>query len=317
MTSITKLEQLVGVHRILHHKPLAEHFAFHTGGPAEYYLETENLEELVKIISLARREGMPVFLLGGGSYSIVAEKGISGLVVKNNCRKFDLRSMGGRVVNGRIQTNGGIIVAESGVLTNQVVRFTIEHALSGLEFQLGLPGTIGGALATAAGFVQTRNVISDCLQQATILTPKNEVRNVGKSFFDSTAGSYIATSGSIILSATFVLNPTPKDILWERGTRAAEYRASVGNMPSTYRQIEVIPPLTSKHEKLPSVAMLLDKTNMQEAAVGGVKLGKDYHFLQNLGQGTASDVETLINNVKQAVKRSFRLDLDWRTGVVK
>ena len=93
-----------------------------------------------------------LFIFLGSGTRVESVKQIKGLVIKNLCRRFDKASVKGTIRKNEIGVENMQVYAQAGVLMNQLVRYTIEEGLSGLEYQLGLPGTVGGAIYTNAKY---------------------------------------------------------------------------------------------------------------------------------------------------------------------
>ena len=119
--------------------PLAALTTFRVGGPAEWLIETRSSEELIAALQLARREAVPVTLLGGGSNVLIADSGVRGLVIRP--RGGSVRAVDSRHVR-----------ADAAVTINGLVRWTITHGAAGLEAWAGTPGTVGGAIFGNAHF---------------------------------------------------------------------------------------------------------------------------------------------------------------------
>lgn len=146
---LSVFEAIVGEKRVMHQEPLHDHTLLKIAAIAEYYMEIDTNETLIKVVKSAREHGTPVYMLGSGA-RVKADGKIAGLVIKNACRKFDIYKIKG----GREKSLGQeLVYAESGVIMNQLTRYTIEEGLEGLEYQLGLPGTVGGAIYTNAKYI--------------------------------------------------------------------------------------------------------------------------------------------------------------------
>lgn len=220
---LDELEEVIGKNRIRQNELLAEHTLLKKGGSVEFYTELDTTEELIKLVRKARSLGMPVVILGGGSKIVIPDEGIQGLVIKNLCRRFDKMSIRGKISEQQIGVSEVLVSAESGALMNQLVRFTIEEGLEGLEYQLGLPGTVGGAIYTNAKF---KNIYArSYLYSVSILNEQGELQSYTKDlpYFLPTEEDIYDTK-DIIISAVFKLIPNDKAILWERGREAGEYR---------------------------------------------------------------------------------------------
>src|SRR3989344_443614 len=125
-TKLIELEKVFGS-RIRLNEPMSAHTTYKIGGVAEYYIDLEKTDDIVKAVQISKQLGLPLFIFGGGSNIVVADHGIKGLVIKNNCRKFDIMTMSGRIKNQKIDVSRALVSAESGVIMNQFVRFTIDQ----------------------------------------------------------------------------------------------------------------------------------------------------------------------------------------------
>lgn len=222
--SVQQIVTLVGEKRVKHSESLATHSIRKVDVLAELYVEVDTVDELIKIVREAQNLKVPVRILGGGA-RIESDKDIPGLVIKNNCRRFDKASMKGSIRQNQMGVQEVMVFAESGVIMNQLVRFTIEEGLAGLEYQLGLPGTVGGAISTNAKYMPKYLMVNKSLQMIRILHENGEIQSYSGQLphFVYTDGGWEETN-DIILSAAFKLTPSDKKILWERGEEAVAWR---------------------------------------------------------------------------------------------
>ncbi len=222
--SIRKIVELIGEKRVKQNESLATHTIVKVDVNAELYLEIDKLDEIIKIVTAAQKLKIPVRMLGGGA-RIESDRDIPGLVIKNNCRRFDKASMKGSIRQNQMGVQEILVYAESGVNMNQLVRFTIEEGLAGLEYQLGLPGTVGGAIYTNAKYIPKYLLVNKALQSVRILHENGEIQtyNGQMPHFVYTDGAWEETN-DIILSAAFKLIPAEKKILWEHGEAAVAWR---------------------------------------------------------------------------------------------
>lgn len=129
--------------RLRRDEPLSRHTSMRVGGPADLFAEVGDDRELAGAIRLAWREGLPIFLLGGGTNLVVADRGVRGLTVKL-----------GRPLGAAIWAEeGGVVAVEVGGAANlkRLVVESMERGLAGLEFAEGIPGTVGGGIRMNAG----------------------------------------------------------------------------------------------------------------------------------------------------------------------
>ncbi len=220
---LEQLEKAIN-RKISINEPLAEHTLLKVPVTSEMYIEIDAQDVLIKTITAARNLGLPVYILGSGA-RIEAEKDVKGLVIKNLCRRFDKVSVKGTIKKNEIGVENMQVYAQAGVLMNQLVRFTVEEGLSGLEYQLGLPGTVGGAIYTNAKYKPKYLPVNKALQSVTLLSEKGEVQT-----YNGEVPYFVFTdepwheSKDVILSAVFKLTPADKKNLWERAEEAVKWR---------------------------------------------------------------------------------------------
>ena len=222
-----KLEEQLGK-RIATDESLVDHTVLKRTAIADLFVSIDTQDMLVKTINAARSLGIPVYILGSGA-RIDADGRIKGLVIKNNCRRFDTAILKGTVKKEQIGVDGVQVYAQAGTLMNQLVRYTLDEGLAGLEYQLGLPGTVGGAIATNAKYEPMYLQVTKALQSVTILGEDGKVETYSNElpYFVYTDEPWQETK-DIILSAVFKLTPSDKSLLWKRGEEAVRWREAEG-----------------------------------------------------------------------------------------
>lgn len=310
-----ELKQTFGT-RLKHGEPMFKHTTFKIGGNALFYIDVEKIDDLIKAVKLANKLKLPFFLFGGGSNIIISDKGINGLVIKNNCRSFEIVHLSGRVKNRKLDFDKVLVYAESGVLMSQLVRYTIDHGLAGLEYQMGLPGTVGGAIYMNSNFPKKDAYVGDYLYSAKILTKEGEIKEVNKSYFGfGYDKSILQKSNEILLSVIFKLEPGNKKMLWEKATEALSYRSST--QPKgvcagcAFRNISIADAMQASTPNLiTSAGYLIDKAGLKGKQIGDAVVS-DMHanFIMNKGNAKAEDVVSLINLIKSEVKKKFGVEL--------
>lgn len=310
----SKLKESLG-ERLKENEPMTLHTTFKIGGPARYYFEAHQKEEIISTVGLCRKIGLPYFIIGGGSNILVSDEGFPGLIIKNRSKKIKILGYQGRIQKTQRTINKLFIEVESGVLMNTLVRYTIEEGFSGLEVFLGLPGTVGGALYINAHFKD--NFVGDCLEGADILDKKWEVRKVNNSYFRfSYDQSVLQKSGEIVLSAIFKLTGGEKGALWEKAQTALEWRQQnhhydLASAGCVFRNISKSDALRIGTPNLTqSAGFVIEAAGLKGKTFGGAKISpKHANFIVNVGGASASDVIKLISFAKTKVKQKFGLTL--------
>ncbi len=208
-------------------KPFGLHEGQEGKFSAKLYIEIDKIDNLIKVVTEARIHKIPFFIIGTGSRTKTPNDEINGLLIKNNCRRFDLFGIKGKIREQQVGIEHKFVYAESGTIFNQLTRFTIEEGLSGLEYQLGLPGTVGGAICTNARYTPKNIYVIDSIEKIKIINEQNEIQEVAADYFISHSSTKFSPTKAVILSVVFQLAPFDKKILWERGNEAVAYRTEL------------------------------------------------------------------------------------------
>ena len=274
---------------------LANYTYFKIGGESDFFFEAKRIEDLIDVILLAKELNIKYFILGEGSNLLVSDKGFRGLVIKNSCR--------------RIEVNKNKIMAQSGAKLKDLVNMAISNSLTGMEFCVGIPGTVGGAVCGNAGAFG--HSIGEFLQEAVLLTKDGEIKIVDKDYFDfDYRKSKLKKSADVLLSAAFQLRKGKKDRiklkaeknLADRKKRLPWKRNSAGCF---FKNI-----VTHDGNKV-SAGLLLDQVGAKELRIGDAAVFSNHaNVLINRGQAKAKEVKELARILKDRVKKRFGLKLE-------
>src|SRR5512136_2838735 len=167
MMNLAGFQSAVGIVQaaIRLNEPVARYTTARIGGPADVLVEATSAKELQSLVVAARKWGLPITILGGGANVLVSDAGIRGLVIINKARRIEFRE------NAQVW-------CESGTVLPTLARECVARGLAGLEWAVGVPGTVGGAVVGNAG-AHGRDVAADLLS-ATILNEINEVADWSK-----------------------------------------------------------------------------------------------------------------------------------------
>lgn len=307
MTFEEKVRRL-GV-QLLRDEPLAKHTTFRIGGPADWYAGATSVEQLEALPELALEHDLPVTVLGGGSNLLVSDLGIRGLVIANQTRWHGLAAE----VRGRWDhpaLRDGQLVAESGVLLAGLARATFRQGLTGLEWAVSVPGTVGGAVignAGAHGSDIAANLAwaavryAGCARQ---VLSREELRYVYRS---SLLKEHLLDPRRqpkpVVLAAGFDLQLGDADAASRRADEfLARRRASQPVEPSA-GSIFRNPPGDY-------AGKLIETLGLKGREVGGAQISlRHANFIVNTGGATADDVTALINLVREAVYRAQAIRL--------
>ncbi|MFZ0638799.1 MAG: UDP-N-acetylmuramate dehydrogenase [Candidatus Acidiferrales bacterium] len=301
--------------KILEGVPLAEHSNYRIGGPARYFCEAANEEEIGNGVLFAREQGLPLFVLGGGTNLLIDDDGFNGVVLKPSVMQVS--------VDHQIMTVG------AGMSVGDLLKFTIEHSLSGLEWAGGLPGTVGGAIRGNAGAF--RGEIKDrilSVESFDVETLTNITRENAACKFGYRSSLFKEKNGrEIILRATLNLDKGDTQKIAAGIQEKIDYRLErhpmeYPNIGSTFKNVDLqlVPKIwhaafakVIKVDPFPVVptAYLISEAGLRGTQHGGAMVSpKHPNFIVNLGGATAADVKFLIAAVKESVFEKYGIRLE-------
>lgn len=302
--------------RLLLNESLAKYTTFKIGGPADIFFEAKTTEDFVGIIGEARAHRLPVFILGGGTNVLIGDKGIRGLVVKNNTGRIAIKAVKGERIGGK-SVRRVYVEADSGVVFNKLVRFSVEEGLSGIEMHLGLPGTVGGAVYMNSKWTRPEGYVGDVVYQAEMLTPSHELITVPNNYFRFAYDtSSIQKTNDIVVKVIFAFIAADKDLLWKTANESIAYRRETQpqGVMSAGCTFQNITKAESLMHSLPghttSVGYLIDHAGLKGYSIGDAEISTVHaNFIVNRGKATASDVIQLIDRARDQVKIQFGVEL--------
>jgi UDP-N-acetylmuramate dehydrogenase len=270
------------------------------GGRADLFAEARNLFELRGIIRFARAREIPVFLIGRGSDLVISDAGIGGLVVL-------VRAQGLRIEEQRL-------VAEAGLPMARAATVSREAGLSGLEFGLAIPGTVGGAVWANAGAhgAEVRTVLREAL---VVLADGSEAAldgdDLAMAYRDSRLKHAAPGRPEVVLAATFDLQPEQPATIAARLDDIRRWRQA--NQPIGQKSAGSV----FRNPTGDSAGRLIDELGLKGLAEGGAMVSPRHaNFIVNTGAATASDVRRLADRVRSIVLAERGVDLRYEVEFV-
>jgi UDP-N-acetylmuramate dehydrogenase len=308
MTRLTPSEQLklggdiqrrLGI-KTVRDESLARFSTMRVGGPADLFAEVRNLFELRAITRFARSRDLPLFLIGRGSDLVISDRGIGGLVVL-------VRAAG-------LQVEGAQVTAEAGVQMAKVTTEARNAGLSGFEFGLAIPGTVGGALWANAG--AHGGDVQSVLREALVIGADGQERTLGP---DALGMGYRETvlkhsqpgRPEVVLQAMFALEPADSDTIAERLADIRRWRQE--HQPIGQKSAGSV----FRNPPGDSAGRLIDQLGLKGRRVGGAVVSPMHaNFIVNTGDATAADVWELAELVRQTVRRERGIELAYEVEFV-
>jgi UDP-N-acetylmuramate dehydrogenase len=292
----TDIQRRIGV-KTSRDEPLARFTTMRVGGPADLFATAHNAFELRALVRFARARELPHLILGRGSDVVIADAGVRGLVIQ-------VRAEGSRV-------DGDRFTAESGVQMARAATEAQRAGLSGLEFGLAIPGSVGGAIWANAGaherdiamVVETARVLA--ADGTETIVPAAEL---GLGYRDSRFKHAIpGAAPELILEATFHLVPADPETIKDRLDDIRRWRQA--------HQPVGLPSAGSVFRNPPddSAGRLIEAAGLKGLRIGGATVSEKHaNFIVNDRKGTATDVRELAERVRSEVdaRHGIRLEFE-------
>jgi UDP-N-acetylenolpyruvoylglucosamine reductase len=280
---------------VQHNFPLARLTTVRTGGPAEFFARAGAEAELVELLAWAAHLGVPVGVVGSGSNLLVADAGVAGLVVKLD------RELAAIALERPAMLCGG------GARLPAVAARAAREGLSGIEFGVNIPGTVGGAVrmnANAHGGELER--VLEWVELATARgIERREAAELGLAYRSSKLAD-----GEVVTRARLLLAPaeieTVKATLGEMRARRHEAQPQgIKTFGSTFKN-----PADPRAEGR-SAGLLLAGAGCNGLTVGGARFApKHANFIENTGAATTADVLAVMAEGRRRVLERFGVALE-------
>ena len=283
---------------VLWKEPMQKHTTFRIGGPADIMILPNSIEELHEILGIIRDADVSYMVVGAGSNLLVSDKGIRGVVIKIGPAFADICIEGNKLIAGA----GATLTAAS--------RRAQAASLSGLEFAVGIPGSVGGAIMMNAGAYGGE--ICQVLESAEVMDSLGNIINyTNQEMHFGYRHSRLMEEELIALSGTFLLKPDDPELILSRMQDITERRRE--------KQPIDMPCAGSVFKRPPDnyVGPLVEKAGLKGYRIGGAEVStKHAGFIVNVGGATCKDVLDLIGFVQSTIKEKYNVTLEPEIRVV-
>jgi len=264
---------------------------FRVGGTAEVLFEPADEADLIKFLRHVPGS-VPLTVIGVGSNLLVRDGGVSGIVVRLG-RAF-----------AKTRVRGDILKAGAAAMDMHVAKAAQKEGVSGLEFLIGVPGTIGGALCMNAGAYGRE--IKDVLEHAHAVDRYGHAHEFKAADFDFRYRSSAIDPGMIFLSASFHVKNDDPELIQERMNAITDARQE--SQPIGVRTGGS----TFKNPEGQKAWELIEAAGCRGLRMGDAQVSEKHcNFLINLGNATASDLEMLGEEVRAQVADKTGVTLEW------
>jgi UDP-N-acetylmuramate dehydrogenase len=264
---------------------------FQVGGPSRFFYKPKDTEDLAFFMN-QRPKDIPFFVLGAGSNLLIRDGGYEGITIKLPA------------AFSNIDIENDVVIAGAAVLDRTLALFLAEKGLSHLEFFVGIPGTVGGAVAMNAGAYGSETI--DHLLWIEVMLQSGEVQRLNKKDLSMSYRCGNLPKDAIVLKAAFqlakkdvaLIHQDIKDILQKRSDTQPVMGRTGGS--------------TFKNTPTEAAWKLIDDAGCRGHIIGDAQISEKHcNFLINRGNATASDIENLGEYVRQKVSHNSGINLEW------
>ncbi|MCD5401145.1 UDP-N-acetylmuramate dehydrogenase [candidate division NPL-UPA2 bacterium] len=282
--------------RVLFDEPLSRHTSFCIGGPTDYWVEPEDLEDLKRVLKFASDNHLPWKVLGRGTNILVRDEGFPGIIISLRRGYFQKLEFQGEKV----------IMAGAGALLSRLVSEVAQRGLRGLEFAVGIPGTVGGAMAMNAG--AQGNSLAEIVGRIEVLNGKGKVLTLRKEEIGFRYRGSNLSPDRVILKVELEL---------KRGDKK-----EIENLMNKFRERRNItqplsePSAGSIFKNPPggiSAGELIEEARLKGTCVGDAQLSPRHaNFIVNRGKARAKDVLNLVEKIRKVIRerKGIKLELE-------
>jgi UDP-N-acetylmuramate dehydrogenase len=301
--------------------PLAPFTTLGVGGTADWLVIVRDVDVFCEVVCAAQSSDIPHWILGSGSNALISDRGVRGVVILNLCRQMRYSDF---------------LYAECGCWFQDVFLYSAQRGLSGLEFAVGIPGTLGGALVSNAGAY--RSNISSLLESVEIV--RDGVRlDVSPEVLQFKYRDSILRSAEppaiALASVRLHLSPLAPKTIYDTAREYQRQRiskqppqASAGSFFKNVEDLDLASNFPGLPEKMREVGVipagyLIEACGLKGYRVNGAVISQRHaNIFCNVSNATADDFACLASHVKQAVRDRFGVDLeeevlyvgDWGSG---
>ncbi|QDZ40923.1 UDP-N-acetylmuramate dehydrogenase [Euhalothece natronophila Z-M001] len=270
---------------------LASHTSLRVGGRAQWYVEPKTTEQLQDSLQWAKQEQLAVTFLGGGSNLLISDRGLSGLVI--SARHFR---------NLEINEETAQITASAGTPLATVAWKAAKRGWSGLEWAVGIPGTVGGSVVMNAGAHGAS--MENALVKVVLATPNGTLEEVSP---DSLNFCYrtsdLQHSPRWVMGGTFQLHPG-----YSREEILQQTRANLNQRRTTQPYDKPSCGSVFRNPQEKAAAWLIEQAGLKGFQVGDAQVAHRHaNFILNQGQATAQDIYNVIQHVQEKVEQRWSI----------
>ncbi|OGK81552.1 MAG: UDP-N-acetylenolpyruvoylglucosamine reductase [Candidatus Rokubacteria bacterium GWA2_73_35] len=272
-------------------EPLSFHTSLRIGGPADIFVVPQDIDDIRHALKFAEREQLAVAVIGGGNNLLVRDRGVRGVVLRlEGCL-------------GRAEYHGEEALAGAGVGLSTLIREAAAVNLGGIECLVGIPATIGGALAMNAGTPD--GWIGDFVSAVYFLHPDGTLGEFKPSTGTFTYRAFDVPEGAVLVGCRLRLTRRPLAEIQK------EIRQRLKHKKSTQPLALASAGCVWKNPSGDVAARLVEKSGLKGRRLNGAEISsKHANFIVNRGGATAADILALMDLTRERVHAHFGVTLE-------
>ncbi len=282
---------------------MSKHTSFCIGGPAEIFAEVDNIKQLQEIIKYAHSKNIFLFVLGKGTNLLIKDEGIKGIVLKLN-GTFNKIEFIDEEVNTGAASDLPVLASKS-----------FAQGLSGLEFAIGIPGSVGGSIITNAGAYNA--CIGEIIDELTIIDPSGKMHILKRADIKFEYRNMYLPMNGIIVSVKLKLQKGNKSDIIKKVQLYKEKREKTQGIKFPNAGCIFKNPVSVCTHRGITAGKLIEEIGMKGFRIGNAQISvKHANYIVNLGSATAKDVLSLIEEVRTRIRGKFNIPLELEIKVV-
>ena len=290
---------------------LSRHTTARVGGPADFLLTVDSVQALAQAVMFLWHNDLPFLILGGGSNVLASDSGVRGVVLLNRARRIVFS----------VATNPPTVWAESGANFGALARQACQRGLGGLEWAVGVPGSVGGAVVGNAGAhdgdMAGNVIVAEILHRNQVMMLAKDQNPVAEllmkerleySYRSSTLKRY--PGQAVVLAARLSLLPSTPEAAEEKADTFTAYRQRTQPPGATIGSMFKNPPGDF-------AGRLIEAAGLKGLRSGDAEISQLHaNFFVNRGQATAGDIFRLIETAQKLVAERFGVTLELEVELV-
>lgn len=289
----TARDRLAAAARLREDVPLAPLTTYRFGGPARYLVEAETEEDLLAAARLAAEEHLPLFVLGRGSNVVVSDRGFAGVVIRPGA------GFAGRTIHG-----DGVVSAGAALALPVLARETARAGWGGLEFFVGIPGSVGGAVRMNAG-CHGSDTAARLMEARIVSLRSGRVAERTPADLDLSYRHSNLSDDDMVVSARFRVDPVDPETSEARIREITRWRRET-QPGGTLNAGSVF-----KNPPGDAAGRIIDSLGLKGLRIGAVEVSMRHanFFVAHAG-ATAAEVHGLVEEVRRRVLEATGIPLE-------